>query len=118
MRAALDAAVEAQNITDEDPLCDMCQQADETIEAQTKRIAELEHQMKVECDTYRWNHKRMSRRIAFLGYWMEKLFKYGSSPEARRNDLTMTTEIPDSLIREGEDILHHFEERLDLEKGE
>jgi len=28
------------------------------------------------------------------------------------------TEIPDSLIREGEDILHHLEERSDLEKGE
>lgn len=26
MRAALDAAVEAQNITDEDPLCDMCRE--------------------------------------------------------------------------------------------
>ena len=46
------------------------------------------------------------------------LFKYGSSPEARRNELTMTTEIPDSLIREGEDILHHLEERSDLGKGE
>jgi len=53
----------------------------------------------------------MSRRIAFLEYWMERLFKFGSSPEARRNHLTMTTEIPDYLIREGEDILHHLEER-------
>jgi hypothetical protein len=83
---------------------------------QAKRIAELEHQLKVECDTYLWNLKRMSRRIAFLEYWMERLFKYGSSPEAKRNHLTMTTEIPDYLIREGEDILHHLEERLDLEK--
>ena len=69
------------------------------------KIAELEHQMKVECDTYLWNRKRMSRRIALLEYWMKRLFKYGSSPEARRNELTMTTEIPDSLIREGEDLL-------------
>jgi chromosome segregation ATPase len=88
------------------------------IEAQAKRIAELEHQLKVECDTYLWNRKRMSRRIALLEYWMEKLFKYGSSPEAIRNELTMMTEIPDHLIREGEDILHHLEERSDLEKGE
>jgi len=79
---------------------------------------ELEHQMKVECDTYLWNRKRMSRRIAMLEYWMEKLFKYGSSPEARRNEMTMTTEIPDYLIREGEDILHHLEEKSDLESGE
>ena len=70
-----------------------------------KRIEELEHQLKVECDTYLWNRKRMSRRIAFLEGWMEKLFKYASSPEARRNELTMTTEIPDRLMREGEDIL-------------
>jgi len=91
--------------------------AADAIEAQAKRITELEHQMKVECDTYLWNRKRMSRRIALLEYWMEKLFKYGSSPEARRNELTMTTEIPDYLIREGEDILQHLEERSDLEKG-
>jgi len=89
--------------------------AADAIEAQAKRIAELEHQMKVECDTYLWNRKRMSRRIAFLEYWMERLFKYGSSPEARRNELTMATEIPDYLIKEGEDILHHLEERSDLE---
>jgi len=82
------------------------------------RIDELEHQLKVECDTYLWNRKRMSRRIALLEYWMERLFKYGSSPEARRNELTMATEIPDLLMREGEDILHHLEERSDLEKGE
>ena len=80
------------------------------------RIAELEHQMKFECDTYLWNRKRMSRRIALLEYWMEKVFKYGSLPEARRNELTMATEIPDSLMREGEDILRHLEERSDLEK--
>jgi len=78
---------------------------------------ELEHQMKFECDTYLWNRKRMSRRIAFLEYWMERLFKYGSSPEARRNELTMMTEIPDYLMKEGEDILHHLEETSDLEKG-
>jgi len=82
------------------------------------RIAELEHQLKFECDTYLWKRKLMSRRIALLEYWMERLFKYGSSPEARRNELTMTTEIPDYLIREGEDILHHLEEISDLEKGE
>ena len=82
------------------------------------RIRELEHQLKVECDTYLWNRKRMSRRIALLEYWMERLFKYGSSPEARRNHLTMATEIPDLLMREGEDILQHLEERSDLEKGE
>jgi len=60
----------------------------------------------------------MSRRIALLEHWMERLFKYGSSPEARRNEMTMTTEIPDYLIREGEDILHHLEEKSDLESGE
>ena len=90
--------------------------AADAIEAQAKRITELEHQMKVECDTYLWNRKRMSRRIALLEYWMEKLFKYGSSPEAKRNELTMTTEIPDYLMKEGEDILQHLEERSDLEK--
>jgi len=95
-----------------------CDEAADAIEAQAKRIEELEHQMKFECDTYLWSRKRMSRRIAMLEYWMEKLFKYGSSPEARRNELTMTTEIPDSFIREGEDILQHLEERSDLEKGE
>jgi len=93
-------------------------EAADALEAQAKRIAELEHQMKFECDTFLWKRKQMSRRIAFLEGWMEKLFKYGSSPEARRNELTMTTEIPDSLIREGEDILHHLEERSDLGKGE
>jgi hypothetical protein len=30
----------------------------------------------------------------------------------------MTIEIPDYLIREGEDILHHLEERSDLENGD
>jgi len=84
---------------------EICTEAADAIETQAKRIVELEHQMKVECDTYLWNRKRMSRRIAMLEYWMEKLFKYGSSPEARRNELTMTTEIPDYLMREGEDIL-------------
>jgi len=79
---------------------------------------ELEHQMKVECDTYLWNRKRMSRRIAMLEYWMERLFKYSSSSEARRNHLTMATEIPDLLMREGEDILRHLEERSDLEELE
>jgi hypothetical protein len=70
-----------------------------------QRTKELEHQLRVECDTYLWKRKLMSRRIAMLEYWMEKLFKYGSSPEARRNQMTMTTEIPDYLMREGEDIL-------------
>jgi len=92
-----------------------CEAAD-AIEALDKRIEELEHQLKFECDTYLWERKRMSRRIAFLEYWMEKLFKFCSSPEARRNELTMTTEIPDSLIREGEDIL--LDEISALEKGE
>jgi hypothetical protein len=69
------------------------------------RIVELEHQLKVECDTYLWNRKLMSRRIASLQGWMKKLFKYGSSSEAIRNQMTMTTEIPDTLMREGEDIL-------------
>ena len=95
-----------------------CDEAADALEAQAKRIAELEHQMKFECDTYLWKRKQMSRRIAMLEYWMERLFKYGSSPEARRNELTMMTEIPDYLIREGEDILHHLEERSDLGKGE
>ena len=80
------------------------------------KIEQLEHQLKFECDTYLWERKLMSRRIALLQYWMERLFKYGSSPEARRNELTMTTEIPDSLIREGEDILSHLEGISDLEK--
>ena len=93
-----------------------CNEASDALEAQAKRIEELEHQLKVEVDAYLWERKRMSRRIALLEYWMEKLFKYGSSPEARRNELTMTTEIPDSFIREGEDILHHLEEISDLEK--
>jgi len=93
-----------------------CDEAADALEAQAKRIAELEHQMKFECDTYLWKRKQMSRRIALLEYWMERLFKYGSSPEARRNELTMATEIPDYLIREGEDILQHLEERSDLEK--
>jgi len=82
------------------------------------RIRELEHQLKVECDTYLWNRKRMSRRIALLEYWMERLFKFCSSPEAQRNHITMATEIPDYLIMEGEDILQHLEERSDLEKEE
>jgi len=94
----------------------ICVKALYDLDRKDKRTAELEHQMKVECDTYLWNRKRMSRRIALLEYWMERLFKYGSSPEARRNELTMETEIPDSLIREGEDILQHLEERSDLEK--
>lgn len=72
---------------------------------QAKRIAELEHQLKVECDTYLWKRKLMSRRIAFLQRWMKKLFQYGSSPEATRNQMTMTTEIPDTLMWEGEDLL-------------
>ena len=90
----------------------------DAIDAQAKRIKEFEHQLKFECDTYLWERKRMSRRIALLEHWMERLFKYGNSPEAKRNHLTMSTEIPDSLIREGEDILHHLEEKSDLESGE
>jgi anion-transporting ArsA/GET3 family ATPase len=80
----------------------------------THRIAELEHQLKVECDAFLWKRKLMSRRIASLQYWMKKLFQYGSSPEAKRNQMTMTTEIPDYLMREGEDILR--DERSDLEE--
>jgi len=80
-------------------------EAADAIEAQAKRIAELEHQLKIECDTYLWKRKLMSRRIASLQGWMKKLFQYGSSPEARRNEMTMTTEIPDTLMREGEDLL-------------
>jgi len=94
----------------------LLKEAKEEIEEQAKRIAGLEHELKVECDTYLWNRKRMSRRIAFLEYWMEKLFKFCSSPEAQRNHITMATEIPDYLIMEGEDILQHLEERSDLEK--
>ena len=60
----------------------ICVKALYDLERKDKRIAELEHQLKVECDTYLWNRKRMSRRIAILEYWMEKLFKYGISPEA------------------------------------
>jgi len=89
------------------------EEAADAIEAQAKQIADLEHQLKVECDTYLWNRKRMSRHIAMLEYWMERLFKYGSSPEAKRNELTMATEIPDYLMKEGENILNHLEERSD-----
>ena len=81
-----------------------------------KRVGELEHELKVECDTYLWKRKLMSRRIASLQYWMKKLFQYASSPEAKRNQMTMTTEIPDYLMREGEDIL--LDEISALEKGE
>jgi len=95
-----------------------CQEAAYVIEVQANRIAGLEHELKVECDTYLWNRKLMSRHIALLQGWMKKLFEYGSAPKAKRNQLTMTTEIPDRLIREGEDILQHLEERSDLEKGE
>jgi len=70
-----------------------------------QRTQELEHQLKVECDTYLWNRKRMSRRIAFLQGWMKELFKYASSQDAKRNQMTMMTEIPDYLIRAGEDVL-------------
>ena len=84
-----------------------CDAAD-ALEAQAKRIVELEHQLKFECDTYLWERKRMSRRIALLEYWMERLFKYVSSQEAKRNHLTMATEIPDYLMLEGEGILHHL----------
>ena len=94
----------------------ICVKALYNLERKDKRIAELEHQLKFECDTFLWERKLMSRRIALLQYWMERLFKYGSSPEARRNELTMATEIPDLLMRDGEDILHHFDERSDLEK--
>ena len=81
------------------------QTAADAVEALEKRIAELENQLKVECDTYLWNRKRMSRRIAFLQGWMKELFKYASSQDAKRNQMTMMTEIPDYLIRAGEDVL-------------
>jgi hypothetical protein len=93
-----------------------CLYVDAGSKVDTHRIRELEHQLKVECDTYLWKRKLMSRRIASLQYWMKKLFKYGSSPEAKRNQMTMTTEIPDYLMREGEDIL--LDEISALEKGE
>ena len=82
-----------------------CNEASDALEAQAKRIAALEHQLRFECDTFLWKRKQMSRRIAMLEYWMEKLFKFCSSPEAQRNHLTMTTEIPDLLMREGKHIL-------------
>jgi hypothetical protein len=81
-----------------------CEAAD-AIEEQANRIEELEHQLKFECDAYLWKRKLMSRRIAFLQGWMTELFKYVSSQDAKRNQMTMTTEIPDYLIRAGEDIL-------------
>jgi len=93
-----------------------CQEAAYVIEVQAKRIAGLEHELKVECDAYLWKRKLMSRRVASLQYWMKKLFQYGSSPEAKRNQMTMTTEIPDYLMREGEDIL--LDEISALEKAE
>jgi len=86
----------------------VCVKALYDLEKKDKRIDELEHQLRVECDTYLWNRKRMSRRIALLEYWMERLFKYVSSQEAKRNHLTMATEIPDYLMLEGEGILHHL----------
>lgn len=82
-----------------------CNEASDALEAQAKRIAALEHQLRFECDTFLWKRKQMSRRIAMLEYWMEKLFKFCSSPEAQGNHLTMTTEIPDLLMREGKHIL-------------
>jgi hypothetical protein len=82
-----------------------CFYVDAGSKVDTHRIRELEHQLKVECDTYLWKRKLMSRRIAFLQGWMKKLFQYASSPEAIRNQMTMTTEIPDYLMREGEDLL-------------
>jgi hypothetical protein len=93
-----------------------CLYVDAGSKVDTHRIKELEHQLKVECDAYLWKRKLMSRRIASLQYWMKKLFQYGSSPEAKRNQMTMTTEIPDYLMREGEDIL--LDEISALEKGE
>jgi len=92
-----------------------CLYVDAGSKVDTHRIRELEHQLKVECDTYLWKRKLMSRRIAFLQGWMKKLFEYYSSPDARRNQMTMTTEIPDCLMREGEDLLF---ETSDLEKEE
>jgi hypothetical protein len=82
-----------------------CLYVDAGSKVDTHRIKELEHQLKVECDTYLWKRKLMSRRIAFLQGWMKELFKYVSSQDAKRNQMTMTTEIPDYLIRAGEDIL-------------
>lgn len=75
------------------------------------RIEELEAFRKKELDFYLWDKKQMSRRIALLGGWMQKLFKYADN---NRNQLTMTTEIPDTLIREGLDYLN----RETLEKGD
>ena len=43
---------------------ELCAEAADALEAQAKRIAELEHQLRFECNTYLWNRKRMSRRIA------------------------------------------------------
>lgn len=78
---------------------------DDLIKALQKELQEADALRKKELDFYLWDKKRLSRRIASLQYWMEKLFKYASSPDAKRNHFTMTTEIPDCLMREGEDIL-------------
>ena len=79
-----------------------CEIAANALEEQAKRIAELEAFRKKELDFYLLEKKQMSRRIALLSFWMKKIFKYA---DANRNQLTMTTEIPDTLIREGMDYL-------------
>ena len=68
-------------------------------------IKEIEAYRNRELDFFLFKKKQMSRRIALLQGWMKKLFDYANSPHTKRNQFTMTTEIPDTLMREGEDYL-------------
>jgi hypothetical protein len=77
-----------------------------------KQIEELEALRKKELDFYLWDKKQMSRRIALLEGWMDKLFSY----DAVHNHLKMTTEIPDTLMREGMEYLEG--ENLLVETGD
>jgi len=77
-----------------------------------ERIAGLEAFRKKELDFYLLDKKRMSRRIALLGGWMEKLF---NSKRQSQSINGMTTEIPEHVdTRRGVDDLN----RETLEKGD
>ena len=67
------------------------------------QITDLKIVRNKEIDNFLWEKRCLSRRIALLSFWMDKLFKYAN---ANRNQMTMTTEIPDTLIREGMDYLN------------
>jgi hypothetical protein len=82
-----------------------------------KRIEELEALRKKELDFYLWDKKQSARRIALLTFWMEKLFFYVKSPHAKRNEIAMTTEVGDWLIREGMDYLNRDTSALEQGDG-